>query len=555
MRSRLVALLLASVLLPAPLASAQSAQSAQSSAQAAVPPIPFTTRTLPNGLKLYAVRDTATPNVSVQVWYDVGSKDDPEGRSGFAHLFEHLLFKATRNMPSETIDRLTEDVGGFNNAFTADDVTAYYEVVPANHLERLLWAEAERMGSLVVDEAIFASERDVVKEEYRQRILASPYGRLFGVALTQNSFREHPYKRPGIGDIEQLNAATIADVRAFHATYYRPDNASLIVVGNFDPAQLDRWVDQYFGRVQRPSVAIPRVTTREPARTGGARSTTVYAPNVPLPAVAVSYPGPAANHADAAAMDVLDAILSAGESSRLYRSLVYEQQVATGAGVDNTQNAQAGYFAPYIILAGGKDVAAGEAALLAEVKRVRDGEVTAGELEEAKTELLASALRERETADGLAQALGQAIILTGDARNADRELDPAPGRHRRRRPPRRPQVPGRRPARGHPLPRRVSAPRERAARARRAQAARRRRPDRPRHPDRVHPRPRGPARAPARPRPAPPSRHPQAGRAHASQRPARHRRPLRQAAPGRRPAAGRRRRRRRPRASVPAWRP
>jgi zinc protease len=148
-------------------------------------------------------------------------------------------------------------VGGFNNAFTADDVTAYYEVVPANHLERLLWAEAERMSSLVVDEAIFASERDVVKEEFRQRILANPYGRLFGLALTQNSFREHPYKRPGIGSIEELNAATIEDVRAFHATYYRPDNASLIVVGNFDPAQLNRWVDQYFGRVKRPAGAIP----------------------------------------------------------------------------------------------------------------------------------------------------------------------------------------------------------------------------------------------------------------------------------------------------------
>jgi zinc protease len=164
------------------------------------------------------------------------------------------------------------------------------------------------------------------------------------------------------------------------------------------------------------------VTIKEPARTGGARTTTVYAPNVPLPAVAVTYPGPAAGHPDAAAMDVLDAILSSGESSRLYRALVYEQQVATQAAVDNTQNAQAGYFAPLAIAAGGKDVAVVEAALLKELARVRDAEVSAAELEEAKTELLASALRERETADGLAQALGQAIILTGDARNADREL-------------------------------------------------------------------------------------------------------------------------------------
>src|SRR5690554_2000179 len=143
-----------------------------------VPPLGFERRVLDNGLEVYTAQDRNTANVAVQVWYRVGSKDDPQGRSGFAHLFEHLLFKATRNMPEETLDRLTEDVGGYNNAFTADDVTAYHEVVPANHLERILFAEAERMGSLVVDEATFVSERDVVKNEYRQRILASPYGRL-----------------------------------------------------------------------------------------------------------------------------------------------------------------------------------------------------------------------------------------------------------------------------------------------------------------------------------------------------------------------------------------
>jgi zinc protease len=124
-----------------------------------VEPLKFTQRTLTNGLRVYALRDTGTANVSVQVWYDVGSKDDPAGRSGFAHLFEHIMFKATRNMPAENMDRLTEDVGGFNNASTYDDLTNYFEVVPANQLERLLWAEAERMGSLVVDQATFASER------------------------------------------------------------------------------------------------------------------------------------------------------------------------------------------------------------------------------------------------------------------------------------------------------------------------------------------------------------------------------------------------------------
>src|SRR5262245_36105845 len=135
-----------------------------------VEPLKFTARTLANGLRVYSLPDAKTANVSVQVWYDVGSKDDPVGRSGFAHLFEHIMFKATRNLPAESFDRLTEDVGGFNNASTNDDFTNYYEVVPASHLERVLWAEADRMGSLVIDPKVFASERDVVKEEYRQRI-------------------------------------------------------------------------------------------------------------------------------------------------------------------------------------------------------------------------------------------------------------------------------------------------------------------------------------------------------------------------------------------------
>ena len=146
----------------APFAVANAAPAAAPAS--AAKPIEYRVRTLPNGLRIYAVRDTSTANVSVQVWYGVGSKDDPRGRSGFAHLFEHLMFKQTRNLANEQFDRLTEDVGGFNNASTNDDYTDYFEVVPANHLERILWAEAERIGNLVVDESAFNSERDVVEE-------------------------------------------------------------------------------------------------------------------------------------------------------------------------------------------------------------------------------------------------------------------------------------------------------------------------------------------------------------------------------------------------------
>ena len=292
-----------------------------------VPPLPFRTRTLANGLRVFSAVDRTTPNVTVQVFYDVGGKDDPQHRSGFAHLFEHMMFKATRDMPSEYMDRLTEDVGGFNNASTADDVTSYFEVIPANHLERLLWAEAERMSSLKVDQSAFTSERAVVEEELRQRVLADPYGRLQSLLVPEASFRVHPYKRPVIGSIEDLDQATLADVQAFHATYYRPDNANLVVIGDFDPATLDAWVDHYFSAIGHPAAPIPRVTAVEPARTAPSE-VTGYGPNVPLPAIALSFLAPAGSSGDGAALAVVDAILTTGHSSRLYRDLVYQQQIA-----------------------------------------------------------------------------------------------------------------------------------------------------------------------------------------------------------------------------------
>ena len=390
-------------------------------AAAEVPPIPFKSRTLPNGLKVFWSTDRATPNVTLQVWYGVGSKDDPEGRSGFAHLFEHLMFKSTRNLPSEQFDRMTEDVGGFNNASTADDFTDYYQVVPANHLERLLWAEADRMSTLVIDEATFKSERDVVKEELRQRVLASPYGRLMALYLPQASYTTHPYKRPGIGSIEELDAATVDDVRAFHRTYYRPDNAALIVVGNFDEATFAAWVDRYFGPLKNPDQPLPRVAVKEPPRTA-AGVFDGYGPNVPLPALIVSWQGAAASDPDAPALKVLDAILSAGKSSRLYNSLVYDKQIAVEAFSNADLPHDPGLFMVGAIMSNGKTLAEGEAALLAEVKRLRDAPPAAAELAEAKNELLAAALRERETIDGRASAIGYALRVEGDPNAVNTEL-------------------------------------------------------------------------------------------------------------------------------------
>lgn len=386
-----------------------------------VAPLAYTERTLPNGLRVYAIRDTSTANVSVQVWYDVGSKDDPAGKSGFAHMFEHLMFKGTKNLVDEQMDRLTEDVGGYNNASTNSDYTNYYEVVPANHLERLLFAEADRMASLVVSEKVFASERDVVKEELRNRVLAQPYGKLFYIYFPNISYSTHPYARPGIGSIADLDAATIGDIRAFHATYYRPDNAVLVVAGNFDPAQLDKWVDKYFAGIAKPDRPIPRVTVAEPPRTQPTRQT-VYEANTPLPAVLLSYQLPPDNHPDTPALAVLDGILSGGENSRLYRNLVYRDQLAAQADTFLDTRQSTGAYAMYAILAGGKSAEEGEKAMRREIAELRDQPVSEAELAEAKNEILTASLKSRETAEGKASTLAASIIVSRDPKAADEQL-------------------------------------------------------------------------------------------------------------------------------------
>jgi zinc protease len=388
-------------------------------AQTRMPQLKFTDRTLANGMRVLSAPDHSSPTVAIQVWYHVGSKDDPDHRSGFAHLFEHIMFKSTKNMKSEMMDRLTEDVGGFNNAFTNDDVTVYYEVVPSNYLETLLWAEADRLSGLNVDDANFKSERDVVKEEYRQSVLAPPYGRLFYL-LQAKSFIEHPYKRPTIGSIEDLDAASLKDVQEFHSTYYRPDNATLVVVGDFDPKQFDAWVDKYFAPIAKPSRPLPRVRVKEPLRKREIRLTE-YGTN-DLPAVGLTYLIPKRSDPDSDALRVADAILSAGESSRLYHALVYTQQIAAEIESDSNALEDAGLFVLGAILSEGKKVEDAEKSLLAEIEKLQDAPVSAAELEKAKNQLITNQLRERETSNGKALALGEAAVLLGDPVRVNTDL-------------------------------------------------------------------------------------------------------------------------------------
>ncbi len=377
-----------------------------------VPSLNFQHETLPNGLQVYSVEDHSTPTVAVQVWYHVGSKDDPKDRSGFAHLFEHMMFKGNQHLAPDTFEKLTENIGGENNAYTAEDVTVYHEVVPSNYLQPILWAEAERMSSLALNEKNFDSERDVVKEEYRQRILANPYGEFFLDAV-KNSYAVHPYKRPAIGNIADLDASKLPEVIAFHSTFYRPDNATLIVVGDFQPNELRDWVGKYFGAVKAPSTKIPRVTVKEPPRRE-AKEVILYNPKPPLPAIAITWLAPSIRSEDTPALQLASEILAGGESSRLYQALVYQQQIVQQVGFDADLNEDLGLVTAPMILASGKSPNDAIKAFDAQLDKVLHEGVTQAELDKAKTRFLTGKLLERETNNGKASALGEAAVLYGD---------------------------------------------------------------------------------------------------------------------------------------------
>ena len=385
------------------------------------PAIEYTEWTLDNGLRVIAIEDDSTAQVTTSMWYEVGSKLDPEGRSGFAHLFEHILSRKTKNMPYNMIYGLTADVGGTRNASNGPDRTNYYETVPAAYLETMLWTHRERMAFPVVDEEVFNRERDVVKEELRQRVLAPPYGRFQRFVIPENGYDTTAYRRPGIGSIEDLDSATLDDARAFYQAYYGPDTATLIVAGNFEMADLRSLVDEYFSDIPRRENPVDvTLTEREPQRTAP-REVNATAPNVPLPLVGTIWKLPPITHPDSAALSVMDAIMARGTNSRMQAALV-----RTGKAVDAVhfvdQSEEAGLLAQFAITNPQADPAEVRDILLGVRTDMMQNGVTQAELAEAKNEIIAATLRRRETARGRAFELGEALVQTGDPAFPDKQL-------------------------------------------------------------------------------------------------------------------------------------
>ena len=385
-----------------------------------VPPVAYTVRILANGATLYALRDPSASTVSVNIWYDVGQRDDPRGRGGFAHLFEHLMFKQTRNLPQGVMPFLIS-IGGTANASTLLDYTVYTETAPASRLESVLWMEGERLRNLVIDDANFRSERSVVEEELRQRILAQPYGRILYTLLPGFVFSTHPYARPIGGTAADLDKASLDDVRAFHEAYYRPDNGIYVVSGNFDPKRLDVWADKYIGSIPRPATPIIRDRAVETPR-AGPRTVDAYAPNVPLPALIAAWRAPPATDRDTAGIAVIEALLARGAGARLNRSLVAERHLASSVSSFNLPTRDGHAFALVVTLAKDAKLADAEAALAGQMATLRDTPMSATELASVKNALFGAALGDRETADGRSQAVGEGAALTGDPKMEDRRL-------------------------------------------------------------------------------------------------------------------------------------
>ncbi len=365
---------------------------------------------LSNGLKVLFLADHKAPTVTVQVYYHAGSKDEPADKRGIAHMFEHMMFKGSIHMPPEEHARFIDAVGGNENALTEDDMTQYYDTVPPSALDFAIKLEAERMRGLVLTQKTIDSERQVVKEELRKKLENNPVLRALDKIL-HLAYTVHPYQQFAVGEAKMLDTVTPADCQKFYDVFYRPNNAYLIIVGDADEASVRASVDRYFGGLPRGPEIVRHVVV-EPPQTQF-RQAQLNVP-VQLPVLIGAYHIPAAKSDDLYPIEVLQQVLSGGESSRLHERLVRKDKTAVFAGGDTFAKEDPGLFMLFAAYLPSSDVAKIKSALDEEIARVIKEPVTAKELTKAKNQLAARAVYERETVAGLAAQMGVSAILRGD---------------------------------------------------------------------------------------------------------------------------------------------
>ncbi len=386
--------------------------------------IAFDTFSLANGLRVITSEDHSTPIVAVDVWYNVGSRDERPGRSGFAHLFEHMMFQGSAHVKKAEHFQLVQRAGGNVNGSTQEDRTNYFEVLPSNRLNLALWLEADRMRSLAITDSNFHNQRETVKEERRLRVDNQPYGRAFtdGLTLPFDSTTCFAYAHTVIGDMADLNAAQLSDVQAFFDTYYAPNNATLVVVGDFNPTELRRLVASYFGGI--PSHPAPAPVTCEYRLSPGTLRREFLDAHANLPAVVRLYRIPHHDDADTPPLELMNIILGQGESSRLNVSIVRREKAAlfAGSGIAGNHRGPGTTFA-FGVANQGVSVDHVDSLLAAQVDTIRASGITADELTKAKNTFRAQFIENRESVLNKAEELHHYAMFHAVMADINTDLD------------------------------------------------------------------------------------------------------------------------------------
>ncbi len=395
-------------------------KTAEAASRTPMPPLDFTEHRLANGIRLLLLEDHHRPMAHLELWYHVGSKDEKPGTTGFAHLFEHLMFRGSRHVGPEQHMLYVRQAGGVVNAYTTFDQTVYWETFPSHYLERMLWLEADRLAALDVSESNFLREREVVKEERRMHYENQPYG-LLAEDILDSTFTVYPYKHMPIGSMEDLDRASIDMVRDFHGRYYVPGNLTLILAGDFDTHEGIRLVDRHFGSLPPRADPIPRVSAIEPPQENLRELRKTY-PMAPLPAVAGSFHLPPMGHPDSYALEIASVILSSGQSSRLYRRLVYETQSALSASGQAYLLEGPSIFFSFAICNYGRDAADLNRLMQEVFLEMKENPVSEEELLKAKNNVVRDFIIGRQTLEQRAGFLGKMAVLRNDPSLCQAEL-------------------------------------------------------------------------------------------------------------------------------------
>ncbi len=382
--------------------------------------IEFTEFDLDNGMHVILHQDNTTPIVVVSVMYHVGSKNENPERTGFAHFFEHLLFEGSENIKRGEFDKYITNAGGVNNANTSNDRTYYYEMLPSNQLKLGLWLESERLMHAQILDIGVETQREVVKEEKRQRYDNQPYGTILP-EIMKRAYTEHPYQWTPIGSLDHLNAASLDEFVEFYETFYVPENATLSIAGDIEIDEAKKLVADYFGAIPRGGKEIPRPNIVEPAQKEEVRDT-IY-DNIQLPAVIQAYHMPAQGTEDAYALEMLGTALSGGQSARMYKSLVDEQQKALQVAAIPFSSEDPGLYLLFGLPTIGGDLKELEDAMDTEVQKLKEELITEKEFEKIRNQVENSFISGNSTMAGIAESLANYHVYYGDANLINNEID------------------------------------------------------------------------------------------------------------------------------------